>query len=122
MVRGDHFADALVVASIAAQEKIPVLLTTTAALNAEAGAFLTGMGTDDVYIAGGVGAVSDALAGGAVMGHRRGLLLLTKPTVLSPATGSLIGANKATIDSIEYFGGTGALAPAIATSVQPLLQ
>lgn len=175
LVRGDDFADALAVASIAAQEKIPVLLTTTATLNAEASGFFTARSTDDVYIAGGTGAVSDAvassvtglgasvtrwagadryatgakvvsegmelwdipmidiglasganypdaLAGGAVMGYKHGLLMLTNPTALSPATGSLISANKVTIESVEYFGGTGALSPAIPTSVQLLLQ
>lgn len=176
LVRGDDFADALAVSSIAAQEKIPVLLTTTAALHAETRAFLVGAGTDHVYIAGGTGVVSpaveatvdglagvgvtrwfganryltgadvirgamsmwsipmidvglasgenfpDALAGGAVMGHKGGLLLLTQPTVLSAPTATLITENKATIASVEFFGGTGALAPVIPTTVQQLLQ
>ncbi|MCE5202752.1 MAG: cell wall-binding repeat-containing protein, partial [Actinomycetia bacterium] len=175
LVRGDDFADALAVSSIAAQKKVPILLTTTASLNPEAKAFLTAKDTDAVYIAGGTGAVSDtaaasvaslgavvtrwagtdryttgakvvseamtkwsmtmddigiasganypdALAGGAVMGYKQGLLLLTNPTTLSPATASLIAANKATIESVEYFGGTGALGSAISSSVQQLLQ
>lgn len=176
LVRGDDFADALAVSSIAAQEKVPVLLTTTATLHTEARGFLTATGTDDVYIAGGTGVVSaavqaevdalpgvaverwygdnryltgaavvrnamttwaipmvdiglasgenfpDALAGGAVMGYKHGLLLLTQPTVLSAPTATLITENKATIESVEFFGGTGALAPAIPTTVQQLLQ
>lgn len=176
LVRGDDFADALAVSSIAAQEKVPVLLTTTATLHTEARGFLTTTGTDDVYIAGGTGVVSaavqaevdalagvaverwygdnryltgaavvrnamttwaipmvdiglasgedfpDALAGGAVMGYKHGLLLLTQPTVLSAPTATLITENKATIESVEFFGGTGALAPAIPTAVQQLLQ
>ena len=176
LVRGDDFADALAVSSIAAQEEIPVLLTTTATLHAEARTFLTGTGTDHVYIAGGTGVVSsavqtavdaldgvgvtrwfgdnryltgaavirgamstwsipmidiglasgadfpDALAGGAVMGYKHGLLLLTQPTSLSAPTATLITENKVTIDSVEFFGGTGALAPAIPTTVKQLLQ
>ncbi len=175
LVRGDDFADALAVSSIAAQKKIPILLTTTASLNAEAEAFLTGTGTDAVYIAGGTGAVSDAtaasvvalgatvtrwdgpdryatgakvvseamkkwtmtmddigiasganypdaLAGGAVLGYKQGLLLLTDPTTLSAATEGLITANKATITSVEYFGGTGALSSAVSDRVEQLLE
>jgi putative cell wall-binding protein len=64
----------------------------------------------------------DALAGGAVMGYKHGLLLLTRPSMLSAPTASLITANKATIESAEFFGGTGALAPAIPTTVRQLLQ
>ncbi len=176
LVRGDSFADALAVSSIAAQEKVPVLLTATAALSAEARGFFTTTGTDKVYITGGTGAVApaveaavdalpgvgverwagadryltgavvvrnamttwaipmvdiglasgenfpDALAGGAVMGYKHGLLLLTRPSMLSAPTASLITANKATIESAEFFGGTGALAPAIPTTVRQLLQ
>lgn len=176
LVRGDAFADALAISSIAAQEQIPVLLTTTATLHAQAQSFLTTTGTDHVYIAGGTGVVSpavqaavdalagtdvtrwsgdnryqtgaavirgamstwsipmvdiglasgedfpDALAGGAVMGYRGGLLLLTQPSVLSAPTATLITENKATIDSVEFFGGTGPLSPAIPTTVKQLLQ
>ncbi|MHB8050779.1 MAG: cell wall-binding repeat-containing protein, partial [Coriobacteriia bacterium] len=176
LVRGDVFADALAVSSIAAQEKVPVLLTTAAALHSESLAFLTSTGTDDVYIAGGTSAVSaavqsevealsgvdvdrwfgdnryltgaavvrsammtwaipmvdiglasgenfpDALAGGAIMGYKHGLLLLTRPSELSAPTAALITENKATIESVEFFGGTYALTPAIPTAVQQLLQ
>lgn len=64
----------------------------------------------------------DALAGGAVMGYKHGLLLLTRPSMLSAPTASLITGNKATIESVEFFGGTSALAPTIPTTVRQLLQ
>ncbi|MCK8114645.1 cell wall-binding repeat-containing protein [Anaerosoma tenue] len=175
LVRGDDFADALAVSSIAAKEKVPVLLTPSDALSAETRTFLVNAGTRDVYIAGGTAAVgaavqatvdalpgvtvvrwagsdrystgvtvvirsmevwdipmadiglasgagyADALAGGAVMAHRGGPLLLTAPSALSAPVAGLIAANGETVRQVEYFGGTSALSAAIPATVSALV-
>ncbi len=61
VARGDDFADALAVGPCAYALKAPVLLTTSTSLHADARAAITDNRIGDVYIAGGAGAVSEAV-------------------------------------------------------------
>ncbi len=61
VARGDDFADALAVGPCAYALKAPVLLTTPTALHADAQAAIQENRITDVYIAGGTGAVSEAV-------------------------------------------------------------
>lgn len=175
LVRGDDFADALAVSSIAAQQKVPVLLTPSDALSTDTRTFFVNTGTRNVYIAGGTAAVgsavqaavdalpgvavdrwagsdrystgvtvvvrsmdvwdismtdigfasgagyADALAGGAVMAHRGGPLLLTAPSALSAPVAGLVGDNAGAVERVEYFGGVGALSAAVPATVDALV-
>jgi len=64
----------------------------------------------------------DALGGGPVAGMRSGVLLLTRPDVLSPVVASAITANKATIDLVDIYGSTSAVSDAVRAAVEALLQ
>jgi hypothetical protein len=48
----------------------------------------------------------DALVGGAAMGNRGGILVISPPKTLSDAARTVISANKTTIQDVEIFGGT----------------
>lgn len=58
VVRGDDFADALAVSPFAFHEGIPVLLTRPDALSTQTSSFLDTYDVQDVYVAGGLSAVS----------------------------------------------------------------
>jgi YVTN family beta-propeller protein len=64
------------------------------------------------------GAVPDALAAGAYMATTGGPLLLTPPTTLSPSVVVYLAAAKATITSMDIFGGTAALSANVQTSAE----
>ncbi|MBN2822153.1 MAG: S8 family serine peptidase [Coriobacteriia bacterium] len=61
VVRGDAFADALAVSSLAASQGYPVLLTKTTSLSSATKSALLDLGVDEVVIAGGTAAVSTAV-------------------------------------------------------------
>lgn len=63
----------------------------------------------------------DALGGGAAMGARGGVMLLTSPSALSGAAAAAIAANVDTIDRIEVFGGENAVATEVYDAVGALL-
>jgi putative cell wall-binding protein len=48
----------------------------------------------------------DALVGGAAIGNRGGILVISPSKTLSDAARTLISANKTTIQGVEIFGGT----------------
>jgi putative cell wall-binding protein len=64
----------------------------------------------------------DALTGGAAMGRQDGLLLLSRPDVLSPYIESLIVSHKATIREVEFYGSTKSLSQTVENRVRYLLQ
>jgi putative cell wall-binding protein len=61
----------------------------------------------------------DALVGGAAMGNRGGILVISPPTTLSDAARTLITTNKDAIRSVEIFGGTNVID--VRATVQGLL-
>jgi len=63
VVRGDSFADALAVSPFAFSQAIPILLTPSGALDPYTSSYLDSRNVGTVRIAGGVGAVSAAVAG-----------------------------------------------------------
>lgn len=63
----------------------------------------------------------DALAGGAAIAHRGGLLLLTPTASLHAKTSGLILKHKATIASVEIYGGTSAVIADVSTAIEALL-
>jgi putative cell wall-binding protein len=56
---------------------------------------------------------ADALAGGALLAHKNGPLLLSDPDLLPTPTNAYLTANKATITSSFIFGGTSAISSAV---------
>ncbi len=63
----------------------------------------------------------DALGGGAAMGARGGVMLLTAPGALSAPAATAIADHVDTIDRIEVFGGDSAIAPAVYDAIGALL-
>jgi putative cell wall-binding protein len=51
----------------------------------------------------------DALAGGVLQGKVGSVMLLTLPTSLHPATATALETNAGAIDTVTFFGGTGAV-------------
>jgi len=64
----------------------------------------------------------DALAGGVLQGKMNSVMLLTRPTSLNAVTAGALGANKAAIDTVTYFGGTGAVTQTVRDQVTAVLQ
>ena len=62
----------------------------------------------------------DALTGGAYMASTNGPLLLTDPSVLSPATAAEIADVAKTVPQISIFGGEKAVTPAVAKAIATL--
>ena len=176
IARGDSFADALAAAPLAYSQAQPILLVRPTSLPSITGSTLEDLGITDCTIAGGTGAVSDAvlaqidalsgmntpyraaganryatakeiadygvsqgwatyafvgvatgasfpdgLSGGACAGSNGGVLLLTRSTTLSSPVSDAIGANTATIEDIEVYGGTGAVSAGVYTQIESLL-
>jgi hypothetical protein len=67
-----------------------------------------------VGLASGV-AFPDALAGGTLLAHFAGPLLLSDPNVISSASSSYLTTNKTPLVSVWLFGGTSALSGAVQT-------
>jgi putative cell wall-binding protein len=66
-------------------------------------------------------AFPDALAGGAAVAHRGGILLLTPKNTLHPKTQALITTHKPTVTIIEIYGGTSAVAQSVQDTIDGLL-
>jgi putative cell wall-binding protein len=64
----------------------------------------------------------DALAGGVLQGKVGSVMLLTPPSSLAPATAAALEANADAIDTVTFFGGTGAVSTAVRTAVLQLVQ
>jgi len=64
----------------------------------------------------------DALTGGALMGREQGVLVLTRPDVLSATTEALLVANKPAIRKVVFFGSTRAVSAAVEARVRGILQ
>jgi len=59
----------------------------------------------------------DALAGGVLQGNAGSVMLLTTSASLSSDTAAALTAHKSVIDTVTFFGGTGAVMPATRTAV-----
>ncbi len=64
----------------------------------------------------------DALAGGVVQGKVGSVMLLTTPNTLSTCTALALSANKDAIDTVTFYGGDGAVSPAVRAAVMARLQ
>lgn len=63
----------------------------------------------------------DALGGGVATGVNGGMLLMTSPTTLSPATMTAIQAHADTITRVEIFGGTSAVSLGVSNAIAALI-
>jgi putative cell wall-binding protein len=88
----------------------------TSVLVAQVG-IAAGMTWDGVGIATGAN-FPDALAGGAMLGARSSVLLLTTPSRLSLETQGALAANSADINTLHIFGGTVAVSTAVEDEVR----
>ncbi len=77
-------------------------------------------GPNTLGVASGV-TFADALSGGAFLAHVDGPLLLSAPAVLPSSTTSYLQTVRGTVRTSTLFGGTTALAPAVATAVSVAL-
>ncbi|MDP2401706.1 MAG: cell wall-binding repeat-containing protein, partial [Actinomycetota bacterium] len=59
----------------------------------------------------------DALAGGIVQGKAGSVMLLTGSDVLSTPTSAALVSHKSSISTVTFFGGAGAVSPAVRTAV-----
>lgn len=92
----------------------------TAVMVARHGVDHAGLSWDDLAIAVGED-FPDALAGGVLQGHYGSVVLLTRGSALSDATRAELLARKDTIHEVRFFGGVGALTPAVRASVTSIL-
>jgi putative cell wall-binding protein len=69
-----------------------------------------------VGVASGV-AFADALAGGPLLAHAGGPLLLSDPSVLSASTSAYLTTNEATLPNTWLFGGTSAISSSVQTEI-----
>lgn len=79
-----------------------------------------GMTWNGVGIATGANA-ADALSGGAMLGSRNSVMLLTPVASLSPDAAAKLAANRATISEVYYLGGLNAVSQATRTAVEQVL-
>ncbi|MHB1341723.1 MAG: cell wall-binding repeat-containing protein [Coriobacteriia bacterium] len=63
----------------------------------------------------------DAVGGGVATGAQGGMLLMTSPTALSPATMAAIEAHADGIGSVEIFGGTSAVSLTVSNAIAALV-
>ncbi len=64
----------------------------------------------------------DALAGGVVQGKAGSVMLLTNTATLNTRTAQALSANKGSIDTVTFFGGTGAVSADVRAAVAGVLQ
>ncbi|MBS3974932.1 MAG: cell wall-binding repeat-containing protein, partial [Actinobacteria bacterium] len=64
----------------------------------------------------------DALAGGVLQGKAGSVMLLTPSASLNPDTKAALEANRAAIDTVTFFGGAGAVSPAVRAEVLRALE
>ena len=64
----------------------------------------------------------DALAGGAAIGHRRGALLLTRPTSLSAPARDRLLASAGVVERVTVIGGQGAVTDGVVNAAMQALQ
>jgi len=93
----------------------------TAVAIADWGVAEAGLGWNRVGIATGEN-YPDALAGGVLQGKVGSVMVLTLPTSLRAETQAALSANAADIDTVTFFGGTGAVSDAVRTAVLNLVQ
>jgi putative cell wall-binding protein len=79
-----------------------------------------GLGWDRVALTTGAN-FPDALAGGVLQGKAGSVMLLTPPTALDDATAAVLSANRNTISSVTFLGGTGAVNQDVRNAVTRLL-
>jgi putative cell wall-binding protein len=63
----------------------------------------------------------DALSGGVLQGRVGGVMLLTTPTTLHPATAVTLSEIADVIETVTFFGGDGAISPAVRDAVAQLI-
>lgn len=93
----------------------------TAALVAAFGVDDAGLFWDGVGVATGE-SFPDALSGGAMLGVFDTVLLLTPTNSLSLAAADALTANKQALDEVNIIGGTGAVAPSVASQVLGIIE
>lgn len=93
----------------------------TAAKVATHGVGVAGLAWERVGIATGTN-YPDALAGGVLQGKVGAVMLLTRPDVLSPEASAVLKANKGAIDTVTFFGGSGAVSADVRLSVTNVLR
>lgn len=64
---------------------------------------------------------ADALCGGVAIGSRGGVILLTKPDVLSPEVDALISSLVHVIDEVQVYGGEVAIQSAVVERIRQIL-
>lgn len=65
---------------------------------------------------------ADALCGGAGIGSRQGVILLTTPDALSPECEAVLAAQVRTIEEVQVFGGERAVYPVVFDRIKQILQ
>ena len=79
-----------------------------------------GMLSDDLV---GVAArLPDALAGGAMVGQTRGVLLVSDGEDLTPSTGNWLGAHKTSVEKCYVIGGEKSVTPRVKSAINAKLQ
>ncbi|MDO9108643.1 MAG: cell wall-binding repeat-containing protein, partial [Coriobacteriia bacterium] len=92
----------------------------TAVVVATWGCANAGLSWDGLAIATGTN-FPDALAGGVMQGLEGSVMLLTPQTALHQATLDCLTLNKASVRSVKYLGGTGAVSTAVRNQVSAIL-
>ncbi len=89
----------------------------TATLVAQYGVDHAGLSWDRAAMATGLN-FPDGLSAGAAQGSLRSVLVLTKPTVLDPSVAAALDANKDSIRTFKFIGGTAAIQSSVRTAVK----
>jgi len=92
----------------------------------ETAAMTAAYGVDNGLLWDGVGLATgenfpDGLTGGASVGLNRSVMLLTPTASLAPASAMKLTDNKDDIMTVQFFGGPGAVSPAVENQVKSIL-
>jgi putative cell wall-binding protein len=93
----------------------------TAAVTAQYGVALAGLGWDKVAVATGEN-FPDALAGGVLQAKSGSVMLLTPSAKLDGGASTSLGVNKGAIYEVRFLGGTSAVSTAVRNAVKSVLQ
>ena len=65
---------------------------------------------------------ADALSGGAMLGKRRSVMLLTPGQTLMPITRSPLSVNRRSIQTVHFIGGSAVVSPAVRAAVMDAIE